>query len=228
MVHDNELTEQESLSIITNMIQKAKATYHDKGISALLWGSVVTLASLITYVQEEYKFKIGFDIWLIVLFAIIPQIIIVARENKEVKVKRHDDEAIDVVWMVYGITIFGIVAYQNIIPYATPKIMHHYGYELTLHYIDNSKPDEHVKPFVPSIYSLYMLVYALPTLVTGLVKKFIPMTIGAIVCYAMFLLSCFTESKYDMLCGAVAAICCWLIPGIILRRRYLKSKASNV
>ncbi len=222
------MTEQESLEIIQSMIQKAKASYHDKGISSLLWGSVVTIASLVSFTQKQYDFYIGFDIWLIVLFAIIPQIIISIKEGKEIKVKKYEDETIDTVWMVYGISIFCLVFYQNITPNVSNNIIKNEGWQLTKHFINNLQPDVIITPFVPSIFSLYLILYALPTLVTGVTKKFKPMIFGAIVCYAMFIVSCFTTSKYDMLCGAVAAISCWLIPGIILRKKYLKSKAANV
>jgi uncharacterized membrane protein (GlpM family) len=51
------------------------------------------------------------------------------------------------------------------------------------------------------------------------------MVIGAIISYALFLVSLFVPNQYDMLCGALAAIACWLIPGIYLRSRYQKMKA---
>jgi uncharacterized membrane protein (GlpM family) len=71
-------------------------------------------------------------------------------------------------------------------------------------------------------------MYAMPTLVTGLAKQFKPMIYGAIITYGLFIASCYTESKFDMLFGTIAAIACWFIPGIILRRSYLKQKDSNV
>jgi hypothetical protein len=73
-----------------------------------------------------------------------------------------------------------------------------------------------------------MLLYAFPTLVTGLVKKFKPMLAGAIITYGLFVVSCFTAAKYDMLLGGVAAIACWFIPGIILRKKYLAQKQMHV
>ncbi|MFY7963817.1 MAG: hypothetical protein ACOVO1_02875 [Chitinophagaceae bacterium] len=228
MENNKQMTGKESLDIINEMIQKAKATYHDKGISALLWGTVVTIASSVSFCQMNFNFSIGFDIWLIVLFAIIPQIIFSIKEGKKIKVKKYEDETIDIVWMVYGISIFCLVFYQNIIPYSSSKIINNEGWELTKHYFNNSTSDKVIKPFVPSVFSLYLILYALPTLVTGVIKKFKPMIFGAIICYAMFIISCFTESKYDMLCGATAAIFCWLIPGIILRKKYLQSKKQNV
>jgi len=40
--------------------------------------------------------------------------------------------------------------------------------------------------------------------------------------------SCFTPFKYDMLVGAIVAMSCWFIPGIILLKRYNQQKKVNV
>ncbi|MBS4043823.1 MAG: hypothetical protein KGZ59_08420 [Chitinophagaceae bacterium] len=222
------LSEKESLNIINEMIQKTKVNYHERGISALLWGTVVTIAGIVSYFQFEYNFKLKIDIWLLVLAAIIPQIFISIHEKKTIKVRRHIDEAIDAVWIVYALTIFGLVAYQNLMPGATLNIIHENGWEMIKHFTDGSKPDEIMKPFAPSISSLYILIYAFPTMITGIATKFKPMIIGACISYIFFILSLYTESKYDMLFNAGSAIVNWLIPGIILQRRYLKNIPCNV
>ncbi len=222
------MTEQESLDIIQSMIQKVKANYHDRGVSSLLWGTVVTIASLVTFFQIQFDFKLPVDIWFLVMFAIIPQIIISRKENKLIKVKNYGDEAIDAVWWIYGISIFCLVFYLNVVPIISDKILASKGIELLERNKDNINSAKHIKPFIPSSFSLFLILYALPTMVTGIAKKFKPMIIGAVICYVMFIVSCFVETKYDMLCGAVTAISCWLIPGIILRKKYLKSKTQNV
>lgn len=226
MSEEKKLTEQESLQLIADMIKKAKGSYHDTGIGSLLWGSVVSIASFVTYLQSIYKFSIGFDIWLIVVAAIVPQILIAAREKKHTRAKQYDDDTVNAVWLVFGITIFGLSFYQAVIPDATTRLIHSHGWELIKRYTDGSKPEEVVKPFTPSLYSIYLLLYAFPTLVTGIVKKFRPMVVGALLSYIMFIISCFTATNYDMLLGAFTAIVCWFIPGIILRRKYLAGRAA--
>ena len=178
--------------------------------------------------RYRYNFTIGFDIWLIVLLAIVPQVYLSIKENKSSKAKRYDDDAIDTVWLVYGLTIFGLSFYQSTVGDTTNRIIQEEGWAMMKHYLSANKADEQIKPFTLSVYSLYILIYAFPTLVTGLVKKFVPMTIGAIITYVLFIFSCFTESQYDMLFGATAAIVCWFIPGIILRKKYLAQKKANV
>ena len=229
MVNDEkQLSEQESLRLITEMIQKAKKSYYDTGISPLLWGSAVFIASFVTYLRLEFDFTVPFDIWLIVLFAIIPQIVISVRESKFRKFRSHTDIAVDAIWITYALTLFGLSAYHNIVPGVTTKFIHAEGWEMMKHSFSNSKPDEVLRPFTPSPVSIYLLIYALPTFATGLIKQFKPMIIGGIITYGLFIVSCYTETKFDMLLSAITALVCWFIPGIILRRRYLKQKEVNV
>jgi NO-binding membrane sensor protein with MHYT domain len=74
MSEEKKLTEQESIELISAMIQKVKNSYHDTGIGSLLWGTVVFIASFVSFLRFRYNIDIGFDIWLLVLGAIIPQV----------------------------------------------------------------------------------------------------------------------------------------------------------
>ena len=222
------MTEQESLKLITEMIQKAKASYHETGISALLWGSTVFVAGVVTFLQMQYDFKLPFDIWLLVLLALIPQVIISSKEAKQQTFRSHDQIAVDYIWMIYGTTIFGLIIYQICVPFATQHLTQTEGWIMMKHSIDGRSADTPLTPFAPSFTSVFLLIYALPTLFTGLVTRFRPMIVGASLTYVFFVVSLFTEVKYDVLLAAAAALVCWFIPGIILRRKYLKSKAANV
>jgi hypothetical protein len=227
MANETKFSEQESLQLIAEMIKKAKGSYHDTGIGSLLWGSVVSIASLMNFLQRTYDFKLWFDIWWLVLAAIIPQVYISIKEKKIQKAKQYDDDLVNSVWLVFGISLFAMGFYQNIVPFQTEKLIAEEGWTLMKHFSDG-RPDEVIRPFTPSLYSIYILFYAFPTMVTGLVKKFNPMKNGAIITYGLFLLSLFTESRFDMLLGSIAALVCWFIPGIILRRKYLAQTRSNV
>lgn len=72
--------------------------------------------------------------------------------------------------------------------------------------------------------SLAMILYGVPTFITGAIKKFTPMLVGGIICWVCSIISCHTSIKISMLLSAVSAISAWLIPGIILRRKYLGLK----
>lgn len=228
MADEKQLSEKESLQLITEMISKAKSSYHERGTGPILWGTVVFVASFTNYLQREFDFSLGFDVWLLVLGALIPQIFISIKEKKDKVVRSFEDEAVDAVWLTYALTLFGLTLYQNIVPRITNDLILAEGWQLMKHYTDGSRPDELQQPFTLSIFSIYILIYAFPTLVTGIAKKYKPMTLGALLTYGLFLLSCFTETKIDFLLGAIAAVVCWLIPGLILRNRYLQQKPSNV
>lgn len=217
------LTEQESLALITEMIGKARNHFHESGTSAILWGTVVSFCGFVSFAQAYWKFEIGFDIWLLALVAIVPQIIISIKEARRHLVKTHSQSAIDTVWTIYGISIFALIFYINIVPgivdhfYAANKVQ-----LLQKDLVTGIVSDHHV--YIPSASSLLLIIYAFPTICTGIINRFRPMIIGAIICYALFIASLFTTTVYDFLFMGLAGICNWLIPGIILRNRYMQVK----
>jgi hypothetical protein len=72
--------------------------------------------------------------------------------------------------------------------------------------------------------ALHMMIFGVPTFITGGIRKFKPMIIGGLICWICSISSYYTGMRNGMLLMALAAISAWLIPGIILRRRYLKLK----
>ena len=219
MSDEKQLSGQESLQIIKEMIYKAKASIHERGTSAILWGTVTSIAGLLSFAQYYFHFTIGFDIWLLVLFAIIPQIFISIKENKVKTFRSHEERAIDAIWIVYGISIGCYVFYQNVVPVVSAKFFA----------AEQGVAVGQLKNFPGYIYSaasILLILYAIPTLATGIISKFKPMLIGGVISYILFFISCYTSSTWDMLLLGLAGILNWLIPGLILRNRYLKGKVG--
>jgi hypothetical protein len=225
MSEENKLSGQESLQIITEMIQKVKGSFNENGSSAILWGAVVAFCGLLSFAQAQWHFSIGFDVWFLIMVAIIPQMFIVFQEKKKKLVKTYQQAATDNIWLVYGISIVALVLYQNIVPGVSDKLMTSDGAQLLQKNIQTGEI-ENFHFFIPGISSIYLIIYAFPTIATGLVCKFKPMVYGAIICYGLFIISLYAPFKYDMLLMGLAGIFNWLIPGLILRQRYLKVLAS--
>lgn len=227
MNEEKQMTEQESLRLITEMLQKAKAGFHEKGNSSILWGTVIAVCGLVSFAQEYWHFKIGFDIWLLTLIALIPQVIMSIRSRRSRKVIGHTEAAVDVVWLVFGVSIFALIFYLNVVPGAVAQSLAADGI-----HIYQKNADGSLDPFpviIASRGSLFLLLYAMPTLATGLITRFRPMTFAAILCYGFFVVSCFTRFEYDMLLNGLAGIFNWLIPGLILRKKCADAKrATNV
>ena len=79
-------------------------------------------------------------------------------------------------------------------------------------------------PYQPSVY---MVVYGIPTFTVGYGRHFRPMVIGGIGCWVLALFAVYASVPYIMLYMAAAAQLAWFIPGLILRKRYLKAKAQK-
>ncbi|MFT3748157.1 MAG: hypothetical protein QM768_07560 [Agriterribacter sp.] len=225
-MQQKELTEQESLKLITEMIGKTNSHYHESGASTILWGTVISFCALVSFAQSFCDFSIGFDIWILTIVAVFPQVWIGIKEGKSRVVKTYQESHIDIVWMVYVISIFAMLVYANVVSYTSAKLVAGDGLEIFSKNISSGE----IKPyriFPPSFSSVMMILYAFPTLATGLITKYKPLIIGALICYTCFVISLFTSFTYDMLLSAIATICCWLIPGLLLRNKYLKQKKDK-
>ena len=198
MEKEKELTSQESLELITSMINKTKADFRDTGVSALLWGSLITICALVTFFNGLYwKQDWLYSIWLLTVLGVIPQILISRRERKARKHKSHQEDLIGGVWLSYAIAV------------------------LLLTFIQGDRD-------IPNINSMYLILYAIPTFTTGFGRRFKPMIVGGIACWVFAVLSLITPWPYKILYNAAGAQLAWFIPGLILRRAYLKAKQQHV
>jgi hypothetical protein len=213
-------SEADSLKIITEMIGKAKNSYHDKGIGPILWGSIITICSLVSFLRIQYNFKLPFDIWLLTLAAIIPQIIFSVKEKRTRKVKSYNDDAMDYIWMCFGIAIFLLIHINTNLINVLNKVFYDYRA------LGGKLPDFN---FYSYSTSMFLLLYGMPTIITGGIMKFKPMLYGGILCWVCCIITVYTNIKVDLLLTALSAMAAWLIPGIILWMRYKKAETlANV
>jgi hypothetical protein len=81
---------------------------------------------------------------------------------------------------------------------------------------------------IPQIDFVFLILYGIPTFATGYGCKCTPMIIGGIACWIFAIASLYTPFHYLALLNAAAALLAWFIPGLILRRQYLKAKEEHV
>jgi hypothetical protein len=214
-MEDKQLTEQESLQLIQQMISRAKNDFVDTGIGPILWGAVISFCSVIQFLIIQFGWKLPFDIWMLALAAVIPQIFISVRERRERKAKGWDDDIMGYVWLCFGIGVFIVNVLNNVTADAFNPLLRDYR-EIT--------GKENIPNFWSYGTSYLLFVYGYPTIVTGAARKLKLMTAGGIVCWVSALVSAFTITKFDFLLMAVSTSLAWLIPGILLRIKYLKGK----
>jgi hypothetical protein len=208
---EKQLTEKESLALITQMINKAKDSCHDTGISAIMWGALIAVCALVKLSELHFNYSLPFDIYLLTIVAVIPQIIISIKSKKERKVKTYDDAFMDSLWLGFGISIFLMIFITNFLFHAID------GY---------TNPEGHlaVNTLYEFISPLFLLLYGMPTFVTGVSMKFKPMILGGMLCWVCCIIAIFTPVKIDLLLTAFSAVFAWLIPGIIMEKDYRKAK----
>ncbi len=198
-MNENEtpLSGDESMKLINEMIGKAKQSYVSKGIASMVWGALIVICSLLTWAQVQYKFSLGFDIWLLVFFAVVPQVYFSIKEKKQRTFVGHNETIMAYLWTAFGICILILTIYGN-------------------------------KVGANSSASLFMMLYGIPTFVTGGVFKFKPMIWGGLICWGLSVGSMFTPFTTDMLFMAACGLFAWLLPGIICWNNYKKQQSCNV
>jgi len=191
MATEKQLTEEESLRLIHEMISKAKGSYYDTGTGPILWGNIIKLCSLGTFAGIQFEFGFPFNNWLITLIAIIPQVIISIKEGTQRKVVRYEDVAMSYIWMAFGVSIFLLIHINSHVFASLNPIIDEYKKLKAIDSID----------FGYSSYttSMFLLLYGMPSILTGGIMKFRPMLYGGILCWICCIVSVYTDSKVYLL-----------------------------
>jgi hypothetical protein len=212
---EKQLTEKESLDLIATMINQAKNAYHDTGMSSMMWGAVIAVCSLVKFSELQFDFHLPFDIYLLTVVAVIPQVFISMKENKERKVITYDDIYMKYLWLGFGITIGLMILIVNVMANHWQPVAEEYN---------KLAGKESSFQFYEFVSPLFLILYGMPTFVTGAACKFKPMFWGGILCWVCCVISVFTPAKIDLLLVCVSAVFAWLIPGIIMEKDYRKAK----
>ena len=108
---DQILTTQQSLDIITKMIQQAHGNVKRSSVYLILWGVVIALANLGMFVLMWMEYPMPYLVWLITLPAWFITIYISYRHGKHAVVSSHFDRINSILWYSYGIIIFTIIVF---------------------------------------------------------------------------------------------------------------------
>lgn len=195
-MNTEKLSEQESLSIISNMINKAKGEFSENGHMYLLWGWVILVCSVGHFLLIHFTdFTRHYLIWMLTWLAVIYQLVYFYRVRKKQRVKTYTDEIMGFVWMVFVILMF-------LFAFLFGRMMGNSYYQ----YINPG----------------FLALYGMPTFLSGVILKFKPLKAGGICCWLLSVLATTISYDYQLLLLGTAVIVAWIIPGYILRIRYKK------
>lgn len=187
------MTEAESLSIISGMINHAKNRFSENGHLYLLWGFVIFTCCITQFIMLHFfKNNNAYYIWYSTWIVSIYQFYYLFKKRKKEKVKTYTDEIVGFVWLTFIICSFILV------------------YIL----IKNQA--------FAAINACVLVMYGMPTFLSGIILRFKPLRIGGLICWLLSIAAMFTTYQYQLLLLACAVIAAWIIPGFILRAKFKK------
>ena len=198
----NNLTPEESFEIINKAISNFKMNYKENALVFLLWGWILTLASISNFIilkivssweahellAGKWELKGLYILGNWVVFCLIGFIILyfmVRKINKDKKVYSHIDKFIEYLWWATAASfvIATIICFRL-----------------------------RIEPPV-----LMLLIAGIATTTTGLVIKFKPLIIGGMLFFMFSIATTFVTNEYLALLVGAAIICGYLIPGYFLK-----------
>lgn len=194
------MTGQESLRIIEEMISTAKSQFSENGHLYLLWGWLIFFCSIAQFLLlHVFNSFWHWSVWLLTWVAIVYQYVYVRRKIRKRTVRTYADSVVGTVWLAFIIVL-------TLMAGVIGNIFQAQG-----------------KDFYLMINPLLLLIYGLPTFITGSVLKFKPLWLGGIGCWALSIITALMPGDWQTLMLAPAMLIAWIVPGYMLRARYRKS-----
>ena len=187
-----------SFALIEEMINKAKNNFSESGTLFLIWGFVILVCSLVHFTAAYFFNNQNFSvIWMLTWAASIFQIFYLKRKARQKKVKTYTDDVLKYMWIVFFICMV-----------------------LMVFILIWQKAFYSINPAI-------LVLYGIPTFLTGIILRFRPLIIGGICCWLLSIGSVLTHWHFQLLYIAGAGIAAWIIPGFYLRQKYLKENSNN-
>lgn len=187
------LSEKESLEIISSMIRKAKNSFAERGYLYLLWGWVILGCCIAQFVlQHFFDYANATLVWLLTWVIVIYQTIYLRKNKNSQKAKTYTAEINAMVWIVFFICLM-----------------------LAIFICIRFKNYETINPII-------LVLYGMPTFLSGFIMKFKPLMIGGICCWALAIVSPFIPFEFQLLLIGVAVITAWIVPGYLLQKKFKK------
>ena len=181
------------MALIASMINKAKNRFSENGVLYLWWGWIVFLCCSIQFLVAIFFNENAWYVWLSTWVMAIFQIFIIKKQKRTQKVNTYTEEINGFIWLVFFICLI-----------LTIFILSYSGkYEL--------------------IYPLIMVLYGVPTFLSGAILKFRPLIIGSISCWIFSIVALFILPQFQLLLVASSVLFAWIIPGYLLRKRYSRT-----
>ena len=183
-----ELSKDESLALITEMIGQAKRNLAKGGsFYFLLWGWVVALANLGHYLIDRFDwFEHPYIVWLLMIPAMIVTIIYSARRDQRSKIVSHYDRVYSHLWIAVFIAIVILLTFMQKLDFNQNAVI--------------------------------LLFSGLGTYLSGYLLRFKPLIIGGVALGVSSIVAFNVSVNDQYLVAAIGLVLGYLIPGYLLKR----------
>jgi Flp pilus assembly protein TadB len=191
---EKNLTGQESLGIISQMIRVARDEHRESGDGWLIWGWLLFAASVLSAVFSYLEMG-RYIAWVWSVMLITGLVLnIFFHMNRRKKVNTYVQDLIDRIGIGFFISLFAIIA--------ASFLSRNHNFSFGYYYI---------------LYAFWMYIH-------GSALHFKPLLVGAVINWvaavAIFII---TDFKYDMIVSAIAVSAGYLVPGYMLRSEYKRN-----
>lgn len=193
--YDKPLSPQESLSLIAEAISKTKDNIKENSFPFLLWGWLIAVASFSYFLLQQYT---SFRFY----FIPFPVFVAVGMITTVIWYLKQKSTSATESYLNYFLSRMWLVLGINF---------------LAVVFISVS---QNLTPFT---YTL--ILAAIGTLVSGLVMKFTPLTIGGVIFLVSALTCIYIPDDYKVLLHGAAIVSGYLIPGYLLKNEKHNGRA---
>ena len=188
---EKQMTETESLQLITSMINKAKNRFNESGMLYLLWGWLILVCCIVQFVaihffNNDKTYYVWYSTWLLLIY----QFFYLRKKRAGGKVKMYTSEIIGFVWLVFLI-MYALLVFVLIKLNASA-----------------------------AIGSAILVMFGMPTFLSGIILRFNPLKTGGVCCWLLAVSSPFVTYDYQLLLIACGVTAGWIIPGYLLKRKF--------
>lgn len=209
------LSEKESLELISKMISSAKNNLQKgTGRIFLLWGYLIVAVSIVNLIllimipgEDRY---LSYCIWCVMPLGVFFHYRLVKRIDRERGIKTYTEQVLDHVWIAFSISVFSVVI--SMVVASIPGL---------------NEPD-HLRAFMSWIHWAFLIpvmliLYGFALFVSGRAYQFMPMVMGALVCWVMsFLIFLVMQSEHilelQLAALIVSVVAGYIVPGHLLRQ----------
>jgi hypothetical protein len=184
------MTGEESLKIITNMINKTKTNVRQSSFHLILWGWLIFFCSLSEYLLSRLTdYSSPWYVWYLVIPGVFVSLIWGFMQGRKEHVHTYADMIYMWIWIGFLVVATALMVFLNL----------EERYDL-------------IPPFI-------LLAAGFPTFVSGFIIKFKPLIFGGISLWIIAIIAYFAGDNIAPFAVPAGMITGYLIPGYLIRRK---------